>query len=289
MKEWKKKIAAAALGMLLSLPLPVYASVQKDGVHITVLHTNDFHARVLPTDDNGQTIGMAWFAGAIRKEKEMEPDTLALDGGDTFHGRPMINLNQGNNMAILLNLAGYDAMTPGNHDFNYGSQRLIELGKVLNFPIVTANVLDRDTREAIFLPYKTFEMNGVKVAVVGLTTPETAYKTNPKNVTSILFADPINTMKALMPKLRAQHDVVIGLMHMGVDKSSIITSIQIAEAVPGFDVIIDGHSHTPPAQGTESGQDPDLPDGQPRLQPGEGGAGSKEPQTPKGQGGASES
>lgn len=254
MKEWKKKIAAAALGMLLSLPLPVYASVQKDGVHITVLHTNDFHARVLPTDDEGKTIGMAWFAGAIHKEKEIEPDTLALDAGDTFHGRPMINLSRGANMAALLNLSGYDAMTPGNHDFNFGSQRLVELGKMLNFPIVSANVLDKETQKTIFPPYETFEMNGVKVAVVGLTTPETAYKTNPKNITSINFADPITTMKVLMPKLRAEHDVVIGLMHMGVDKSSIVTSIEIARAVPGFDVIIDGHSHTTLPKGLKAGK-----------------------------------
>ena len=93
----------------------------------------------------------------------------------------------------------------------------------------------------------------VKVAVVGLTTPETAYKTNPKNITSINFADPITTMKVLMPKLRAEHDVVIGLMHMGVDKSSIVTSIEIAKAVPGFDVIIDGHSHTTLPKGLKAG------------------------------------
>lgn len=254
MKEWKKQLTAAALGLLLSLPLPVYASVQEDGVHLTVLHTNDIHARVLPTDDEGKTIGMAWLTGAIRREKEIEPDTLALDAGDTFHGRPIINLSRGANMASLLNLSGYDAMTPGNHDFDFGSQRLIELGRMLNFPILSANVLDQENSKTIFPPYKSFEMNGVKVAVVGLTTPETAYKTNPRNVTSILFADPIATMKVLMPKLRAEHDVVIGLMHMGVDKSSIVTSIRLAKAVPGFDIIIDGHSHTTLPHGIREGK-----------------------------------
>ena len=82
------------------------------------------------------------------------------------------------------------------------------------------------------------------MAVIGLTTPETAYKMNPLNVQDVAFTDPVAVTRDLMPKLRASHDVVIGLMHMGMDKSSVITSEQLAKAVPGFDIIIDGHSHT---------------------------------------------
>ena len=89
---------------------------------------------------------------------------------------------------------------------------------------------------------------------MGLTTPETAYKTNPDNVAAVTFANPLVIARELLPKLRADHDVVIGLMHMGVDKSSAITSERIAKEVPGFDVIIDGHSHTTLSQGLKVGK-----------------------------------
>ncbi len=242
------------LGILLALPLPVYASVQKDGVHITVLHTNDMHARVQNTDDEGKTIGLDWLAGAIWAQKEADEDTLALDAGDTFHGTTLINISRGSNMAMLMNLSGYDAMTPGNHDFNFGSQRLVELARMLNFPVLSANLLDKDQKQYIFRPYKSYEFNGVKVAVVGLTTPETAYKTNPLNVQEVSFTNPIDAAKSLVPKLRATHDVVIGLMHMGIDKSSVMTSEQIAKAVPGFDLVIDGHSHSVLPKGLKVGK-----------------------------------
>ena len=250
---WKKKFMAAVLGLCLSLSMPVFASVQKDGVHITILHTNDIHARVQSTDDEGKTIGMDWLAGAIWAQKGADEDTLALDAGDTFHGLTLINLSRGSNMAMLMNLSGFDAMTPGNHDFNFGSQRLIELASILNFPVLSANLMDKDKTQYIFRPYKSYDFNGVKVAVIGLSTPETAYKTNPFNVKDVAFTDPIAAAQELMPKLRASHDVVIGLMHMGLDKSSVITTEQLVKAVPGFDVIIDGHSHTTLPKGMKVG------------------------------------
>ena len=250
---WKKKFMAAVLGLCLSLPMPVFASVQKDGVHITILHTNDIHARVQSTDDEGKTIGMDCLAGAIWAQKGADEDTLALDAGDTFHGLTLINLSRGSNMAMLMNLSGFDAMTPGNHDFNFGSQRLIELASILNFPVLSANLMDKDKTQYIFRPYKSYDFNGVKVAVIGLSTPETAYKTNPFNVKDVAFTDPIAAAQELMPKLRASHDVVIGLMHMGLDKSSVITTEQVVKAVPGFDVIIDGHSHTTLPKGMKVG------------------------------------
>ena len=250
---WKKKFMAAVLGLCLSLPLPVFASVQKDGVHITILHTNDIHARVQSTDDEGKTIGMDWLAGAIWAQKGADEDTLALDAGDTFHGLTLINLSRGSNMAMLMNLSGFDAMTPGNHDFNFGSQRLIELARILNFPVLSANLMDKDKTQYIFRPYKSYDFNGVKVAVIGLSTPEIAYKTNPFNVKDVAFTDPIAAAQELMPKLRASHDVVIGLMHMGLDKSSVVTTEQLVKAVPGFDVIIDGHSHTTLPKGMKVG------------------------------------
>lgn len=250
---WQKKLTALALGVMLALPISAGASVQKDGVHITLLHTNDIHARVQDTKGDGKILGMEWIAGGILAQKATDTDTLAFDAGDTFHGLPIINLSKGANMAILMNLSGYDAMTPGNHDFNFGSKRLQELAQMLEFPMLSANTLEKDSNKCLFMPYKSYKLNGVKVAVIGLTTPEVAFKTNPANVTTIYFADPIVTAKAAMAKLRKNHDVVIGLMHMGIDGSSEFTSERIAKEVPGFDVIIDGHSHSELPQGMRVG------------------------------------
>ena len=249
-----KPLVAAALSLTFFLPVPVFASVQQDGVHITILHTNDIHARVKDGDDNGSAMGMGWIAGAIRAQKDKDADTLALDAGDTFHGMPIINISKGANMAQLMNLAGYDAMTPGNHDFNNGAERLHELAGMLNFPMLSANLVDREGKGYVFRPYQSYVMNGVKVAVIGLTTPETAYKTSPANVQAVKFLDPVATAKKLVPELRKTHDVIIGLMHMGVDASSSVTSERIAKEVPGFDVIIDGHSHTQLDKGRMVGQ-----------------------------------
>ena len=196
---------------------------------------------------------MDWLAGAIWAQKGADEDTLALDAGDTFHGLTLINLSRGSNMAMLMNLSGFDAMTPGNHDFNFGSQRLIELARILNFPVLSANLMDKDKTQYIFRPYKSYDFNGVKVAVIGLSTPEIAYKTNPFNVKDVAFTDPNAAAQELMPKLRASHDVVIGLTHIGLDKSSVVTTEQLAKAVPGFDVIIDGHSHTTLPKGMKVG------------------------------------
>lgn len=251
---WKKKLAAAALGFVLAMPIPAWASVQKDGVHITILHTNDMHSRVLTTDDSSKSVGMGWLAGAMKAQRQTEPDTLVLDAGDTFHGMPIVNLSRGENMVLLMNLAGYDATTPGNHDFNYGADRLRELAGMLEFPMLSANVLDKNSQRTIFKPYTSYEFNGVKVAVLGLTTPEAAYKTNPEGVKNVEFADPIVIAKKYMPEIRKNHDVVIGLMHMGIDMSSVVKSTDIAKAVPGFDVIIDGHSHSYLPKGIKAGR-----------------------------------
>ena len=246
--------AVLLLVISLLLPIPVSASVQKDGVHITVLHTNDMHSRILPSDERDTSIGISWIAAAIWQQKENDEDTIALDAGDTLHGMPIINISKGENMVRLLNLAGYDAMTPGNHDFNYGSHRLVELAAMMNFPVLTANVVDKDQQQYLFRPYKSFTCSGVRIAVFGLSTPEIMFKTNPANVTEVQILDPIAEAKKLVPKLRETHDVVIGLMHMGLDASSEVTSERIAQEVPGIDLIIDAHSHTQLDKGLQVGK-----------------------------------
>ena len=107
----------------------------------------------------------------------------------------------------------------------------------------------RKNGKPVFKPYKIFKVNGIKVGVFGLSTPETAYKTNPNNVTEIAFLNPVDKSREMIKLLRPKCDVLIAVMHMGVDASSEFTSERIAREAPGIDLIVDGHSHTALAEG----------------------------------------
>ncbi len=216
---------------------------------LIIFHTNDMHARVQTSDDSGKSIGLAEMAAAVKAVKAKNPATLWLDAGDTFHGMPMITISRGENLVPLLNEAGLDAMTAGNHDFNYGSAQLERLAKQIKFPILDANVVRKSNGKYVFKPYKIFKLNGIKVGVFGLSTPECAFKTNPANVTTIEFLNPVEAAQIMIKKLRPKCDVLIAVMHMGVDASSEFTSERIARETNGIDLIVDGHSHTALADG----------------------------------------
>ena len=235
------------LGVLIAL-LMFNASICA-AAQLIIFHTNDMHARVQNSDDNGQSIGLAEMSAAVKTVKAQNPATLWLDAGDTFHGMPMITISKGENMIPLLNEAGLDAMTAGNHDFNYGSAQLERLAKQLNFPILDANVVRKSNHKNIFKPYKIFKLNGIKVGVFGLSTPECAFKTNPSNVSTVEFLNPVEISKEMIKTLRPKCDVLIAVMHMGVDASSEFTSERIARETDGIDLIVDGHSHTALAEG----------------------------------------
>lgn len=215
--------------------------VQSRESEITILHTNDSHGRVKA---DSSIIGIDTIS-AIKKSM---PNSLLVDAGDTLHGLPFATLNKGADIVNLMKLAGYDLMAPGNHDFNYGYERLLELATLATegengFNIISANVLKDNN--PILLPNKIKEVNGVKVGFFGLTSPETTYKTNPNNVKGLDFADPILTAKQQVEDLKAQGaEVIIALAHIGTDEATEIRSDMVAEAVDGIDVIIDGHSHS---------------------------------------------
>lgn len=233
-----KKFFVALIAMLI-MNSAVCAAAE-----LVIFHTNDMHARIHNTDDSGNSIGIAEMAAAVKTVKAKNPATLWLDAGDTLHGMPMITISNGENMIPILNAAGYDAMTAGNHDFNYGSENLEKLVKKLNFPLLDANVIRKSNGKRIFKPYKIFKFNGMKVGVFGLSTPETAYKANPINVTAVEFLNPVETAQMMIKTLRPKCDVLIALVHMGVDASSEYTSERLARETEGIDLIVDGHSHT---------------------------------------------
>ena len=237
---------ALSITMVLSLVLfnPISAFAD-DAKELVILHFNDTHARVKSVEKDGVVTGVGFDRIAQYKQDLLKenPNVLMLDAGDTLHGQPIATLSQGESIVKILNLMGIDAFTPGNHDFNYGFARLQELEKMMNFPIVSANVMDKSGKE-VFKPYVIKEMDGFKVGIFGLSTPETSYKTNPKNVETIDFTDTIAAAKKAVEALQKENvDVIIALTHLGLDQGD-DTSDKVAEAVDGIDIVIDGHSHT---------------------------------------------
>ncbi|SHJ92993.1 2',3'-cyclic-nucleotide 2'-phosphodiesterase/5'-or 3'-nucleotidase, 5'-nucleotidase family [Geosporobacter subterraneus DSM 17957] len=207
---------------------------------IVILHTNDIHGRI--ESDNSTVMGLAKFSAWVKQQKEENPNTLVLDAGDIFHGLPIVTINKGESMAKIMDLIGYDAMTAGNHDFNYGYERLLELDQMTKFPVLGANVKKADGT-TLLTPYVIKEVNGVKIGIFGLATPETTYKTHPKNVEGLVFADPVAEAKAMVAELEEKTDMIIFLSHLGMDEASVNTSTKVAQEVKGIDLIIDGHSH----------------------------------------------
>ena len=217
---------------------------------VIIFHTNDMHARVSSADDYGSSIGLAEISAAVSATKFFHPSTLWLDAGDTLHGMPRINISNGENMVFLLNSSSLDALVPGNHDYNYGANQLIKLSKKLKPLVLSANTVKSGTSKNVFKPYKIYRLpNGIKVGVFGLSTPETAYKSNPKNTTGITFLDPVVQSKLMVSLLKSKCDLIVAVMHMGLDESSEFTSKRIAMESSGIDLIVDGHSHTTLSEG----------------------------------------
>ncbi|WP_019229300.1 5'-nucleotidase C-terminal domain-containing protein [Sedimentibacter sp. B4] len=236
----KRKVLSLVMISLLILSSFSFAFAADAATTITIFHTNDTHARLLSNDTN---IGFAKIATLIKEARLSDPNTLLLDAGDTLHGMPIVNISKGQNAVKVLEATGYDYMTLGNHDFNYGQERLLELKNMSSVGMLSANVLDKDGK-SLFTPYVIKEINGVKVGIFGLSTPETAYKTSPANVEGLTFANPVETAQKIVNEIKDQTDVIIGIVHLGLDGGSEFTSERLAKEVEGIDVLIDGHSHT---------------------------------------------
>jgi len=231
-----------AITALLVTPLPVIIAPNLV-TEIVIAHTNDVHGRV--NDDSwAGTIGMSSIKNIIDALDAQHANTFLVDAGDILHGTTFATLEEGESMINVMNEVGYDLMVPGNHDFNYGQDRLLELEDMANFPLITANIQYSADDTDFMNPYFITEFDGVRVGFFGLTSPETVYKTHPDNVIGLNFLDPIVQATAMVAELEPLVDIIILLAHVGLDENTTITTEDIAIAVPGIDVIIDGHSHS---------------------------------------------
>ncbi len=228
--------------------LNVYELMQEgtleEYTEVTILHTNDMHGFFKYGKYDG--MGAPLLAAKIKLMKELNENTLLLDAGDAIQGHNLVTLSKGENAVKVLNKLGYDAMTAGNHEFDYSSERLNELTDMLEYPVLSANVKKADGTN-LLTPYIIKEMNGLKIGIFGLSTPETKYKSHPDNTEGLTFEDPKVAAAAMVAELKDQTDIIIAITHLGIEGD--LTSISVAEAVDGIDVIVDGHSHTKLSEG----------------------------------------
>ena len=244
-----------ALAMLLSLGtaafadyytnlLPTVKTVSPNYKGKTIiLHTNDVH---------GALAGYAYMP-ALKASflKWGASDVILADCGDFSQGEIYVSLSQGESAVDMMNAAGYDVVTLGNHEFDYGYDKLMENLSKAEFTTLCANVFDDETGESILPASKIIETkSGLKLGFIGIETPETATKVNPGMISSIHFSafDKLNsTVQETVDAISGDCDLVIALAHLGVDAESAANgyrSIDLLNNVTGIDFVLDAHSHT---------------------------------------------
>lgn len=216
-------------------------------IPLTILHMNDLHGHILPfldktIRDDREVGGAASFAGVIRQERAANPaGTLLLAAGDMFQGTPISNVFKGRPVIEVMNALQFDAMSLGNHEFDWGREALQGLRDAAEFPFLAANITGRHGAGLPGIrPWAMIRRGPVEIAVIGLITPETAYTTKPAHVADLTFLEPAAVLPGLIREVRGQGAwLVVVLSHLGLDADQ-----ELARQVPGIDLIVGGHSHT---------------------------------------------
>ena len=244
-----KRILAWILALTLALGLAVTGFAEAPKGRLVILHTNDVHGRAV-ADPAGKVLGYAAIA-QYKKDLEAAGDSvLLLDAGDASQGTPLVNRSMGKTAIEFMNAAGYDAITPGNHEFDWGLDNARQLAGLADFPMLSANIINHLEGDLTFVAHKIFDMpNGMKVGVFGLTTPETMTKAHPDKVRGIDFLQGEALYEAARKQVEelkaAGADIVVLLSHLGMDEESAPNRSQdVLENATGIDLVIDGHSHT---------------------------------------------
>jgi 5'-nucleotidase / UDP-sugar diphosphatase len=217
---------------------------------LTILHTNDHHGRFWKNGDG--EYGMAarkTLIDQIRAEVgQAGGQSLLLDGGDVNTGVPESDLQDAVPDFRGMNLLGYDAMAVGNHEFDKPLNILRMQRDLARFPMLSANIYDSGKR--MFEPYKVFNLGGLRVGVMGLTTEDTFKMVSPDNIKNIEFRSVIAEAAKVVPELRAKADIVIAATHMGHYENGnsgtqSAGDVEMARAVKGIDMVVGGHSQNP--------------------------------------------
>ena len=239
-----KKLSALflALVMAFSLAIPAGAANWDEDLtgHIVILHTNDVHGAI----DNYASVA------ALKDAYEAAgAQVLLMDAGDFSQGSTSVNVSEGATAVELMNMAGYDVATTGNHEFDFGYANLKTLMESAEFPILAADAFTAEGDLAMDGDNLTFQLGDVTVGVFGLATPETATKAHPAKLEGVTFLAEDELFACAQEQVdeltAAGCDYIICLGHLGIDAESTGNrSIDLLENVTGIDVFIDGHSHS---------------------------------------------
>ncbi|MEA2172892.1 MAG: hypothetical protein QOD00_484 [Blastocatellia bacterium] len=233
---------------------------------VTILATTDLHGNINPIDyysNKPDARGLAKAATIIKAARKERPDLLLLDSGDTIQGTPLIYYhNKKNNrppdpMMLSMNALKYDAMAVGNHEYNFGLPVLEKARHEAKFPWLSANTYKKGTDQPAYDPYLVKNVGGVRVGVLGLTTPGVPSWENPENYAGLEFRETVSEAKKWTGILREKEhvDLVVVAMHMGLEEDLSTgqltpgqapnenAAVRIAMEVQGIDVILMGHTH----------------------------------------------
>lgn len=247
-------ITSAATAMALGAPA-ASACWSSDKSDVTILYTNDVHTYI---DKQAPKLTYASIAALKQSYRDAGKPVLLVDAGDHVQGTAYGSMDEGASIIELMNAAGYDVATPGNHEFDYGMDRAKQIIKDADLPYLSCNWVDLRTNLRVLPSVKVFVKGGVRIAFVGVTTPETFTKSTPayfmnkaqtKYIYDILGGEDgqklYDAVQKAIDKAKILADYVIGLGHLGVDPSSSPwTSEEVIAHTSGFDAFIDGHSHT---------------------------------------------
>ncbi|MDR2402415.1 MAG: 5'-nucleotidase C-terminal domain-containing protein [Spirochaetaceae bacterium] len=236
---------------LFFVVLPVFAEpvserskVQPvDAYELVLLHTNDHHGAIVPNNHRG---GLAEQAAYIKAVKAVNPQVLLLDAGDINTGSALSNMFAAEPDILAYNIMGYDAAIFGNHEFDAGNEKLLKQIGQAKFPFICSNIKTADGKYLGNNPYLVKKYDGFTVGLFGITTLRTLIIASPGK--DLTFINEITAAREMVEILRSREkvDIVIGITHIGDVKEAPdhITSMELAEAVPGIDIIVDGHSHS---------------------------------------------
>ena len=255
----RRALAVAALAALLAVG-PV-AGAERVGV--TILQTTDLHGHLLPWDyQRAQPAdeGLARVASRIAAIRRETPNVLLLDAGDTIQGTPIEFLHAKNPskgpdpMAEAMSALRYDAMSVGNHEFNFGLAVLRKAQKESSFPWLSSNTRNVSDGSAAFPEYLVKTVAGIRIGILGLTTPNIPNWEPARNRPGLRWEDPVDAAKRLVPVLRGKEkcDFVVALIHSGPeidlktgkpDGSDDENRVAALSKVPGIDLLLTGHTH----------------------------------------------
>ena len=242
MKNTKKLLSLLlVIAMIFALAVPAFAEGETPSMagKTVIVHSNDVH---------GAIAGYANMAALAAEYESQGAKVIVADAGDFSQGKVEVSSNKGLNAVKMMNAAGYDVATLGNHEFDYGYAQLKENLKEATFSTICCNILDENGKPA-FEGSKVFDIDGLKVGFIGVNTPESQTKANPaliKGLTWLAGDDMVKAVQAEADKLKADGtDVIVVLSHLGVDSESKPNrSTDLWAGLKGVDFIIDGHSHT---------------------------------------------